>query len=73
MYFFPLTKHVNIKIDLCVISKDGNTLTIFLKDTSFETGMFAGYLAVCEKVPEQEWFIAIVYHECWVHRLEAAN
>lgn len=66
-------KHTNINIDRCVVSNNGNTLTIFLTDTSYETGIFAGYLAVCERVPEQEWFIAIVYHECWVSRLEEAS
>ena len=67
------TKHANITIDRCIVSNDGNTLTIFLEDTTYETGMFAGYLAVCERVPEQNWFIAIVYHECWVSRLEAVR
>jgi hypothetical protein len=66
-------KHANITIDRCIVSNDGKTLTIFLEDTTYETAMFAGYLAVCEKVPEHDWFIAIVYHECWVSRLETAR
>jgi hypothetical protein len=65
--------HKNINITRCIASNEGNTLTIFLEDTTFDTGMFAGYLAVCEKIPEQPWFIAIVYHECWVSRLEAVG
>lgn len=64
-------KHANVKVLRCIVSKDGNTLTIFLEDTTYETGIFAGYLAVCERLPDQEWFIAIVYHECWVNRLES--
>src|SRR5688572_17847227 len=55
--------HPNITIDRCIVSKDGRTLTIFLHDKSYDTDpeldMFAGRLAICEKVPEQDWFIAI--------------
>lgn len=71
----PIDKrnHANVTIDRCIPSKDGKTLTIFLHDRSYDEGddMFAGRLAVCERVPEQDWFIAIVYHECWINRLEA--
>ena len=66
-------KHTNVTVDRCIVSNDGKTLTIFLRDTTYETGMLAGYLAVCERVPEQDWFVAIVYHECWISRLEAAR
>lgn len=57
--------HKNITIDRCIESRDGKTLTIFLHDRTYDPGMdmLTGYLAVCEKVPEQHWFIAIVYHE----------
>jgi hypothetical protein len=69
----PIDKHhhTNVTIDRCSPSSDGTTLTIFLHDRSYDMGMdmFAGRLAVCERVPEQNWFIAIVYHECWVTRL----
>ena len=67
--------HPNITIDRCVEAKDGNTLTIFLHDRTYDTGMdmFAGRLAVCEKVPDENWFITIVYHECWINRLAAAR
>jgi hypothetical protein len=73
----PIDKenHANVTVERCIESKDGKTLTIFLHDRTYdsdsEMDMFAGRLAVCEKVPEQNWFIAIVYHECWVDRLEA--
>ncbi len=71
----PIDKehHPNITITRCVVSADEQTLTIFLQDTTYDTGIFAGYLAVCEKVPGQEWYIAILYHECWVHQLEEAR
>ena len=73
----PIDKrnHANVSIDRCIDSKDGKTLTIFLHDRTCnvdgEMDMFAGRLAVCERVPEHDWFIAIVYHECWVNRLES--
>lgn len=67
--------HPNLTIDRCIVSADGKTLTIFLHDRTYNNDpdwdMFSGRLAVCEKVPEQEWFIAIVYHECWVAKLTA--
>jgi hypothetical protein len=61
--------HPQITISRCIVSADQQTLTIFLRDTTYDTGIFAGYLAVCEKVPDQAWYIAILYHECWVHQL----
>jgi hypothetical protein len=73
----PIDKenHKNISIDRCIPSGDGATLTIFLHDRTYDMGMdmLAGYLAICEKVPEQNWFIAIVYHECWVSKLTSRN
>jgi hypothetical protein len=73
----PIDKenHKNITIDRCIELKDGNTLTIFSHDRTYDPGidmdMLAGRLAVCEKVPEQDWYIATVYHECWINRLES--
>jgi hypothetical protein len=69
----PIDKenHRHITIDRCIPSKDGKTLTIFLQDTTYDADLLAGRLAICEKVPEENWFIAIVYHECWISRLES--
>lgn len=55
--------HPNITILRLIVSEDHNSLTIFLKDTTYETGMFAGFLAVCDRFPGEDWYIAIVYHE----------
>ncbi|HEY7546079.1 MAG TPA: hypothetical protein VID27_14405 [Blastocatellia bacterium] len=55
--------HQNISILRCIVSDDKQSLTIFLKDTTYETGIFAGYVAVCDKEPGEEWYIAILYHE----------
>jgi hypothetical protein len=58
--------HPNITIVRCIPSADGDVLTIFLRDTTFWSDMFAGLLAVCEKVPGEDWYIALVYHEWFV-------
>ena len=68
----PLEKdhHSNITFTQCIASANAQTLTIFLQDTTYGTGLFAGYMAVCEKVPDQKWYIAILYRECWVDNLQ---
>lgn len=63
--------HAHITILRCIPSQDGQTLTIFLKDTTYvenpESEMFqAGYVAICEKVKGEEFFIATVYHEWFI-------
>ena len=55
--------HANITILRTIVSENRHSLTICLKDTTYETGMFAGFLAVCDRFPGQDWYIAIVYHE----------
>src|SRR5688500_15157790 len=42
-------QHPNISILRCIVSEDRNSLTIFLTDTTFYTGMDAGFLAVCDR------------------------
>ncbi|MDQ3814139.1 MAG: hypothetical protein M3347_09335 [Armatimonadota bacterium] len=63
--------HPNITILRCIESKDGNSLTIFLKDTTFvdspqDEFFMAGFVAVCDKVPEENFYITIVYHEWFI-------
>ena len=57
-----------------IVAHDHSALTIFLKDTSyisdpkleiFETGR----LAVCTRVPGEEFFLAVVYHEWFIVEL----
>lgn len=56
----------NVEILRCFPSKGERALTIFLKNTTFYTDRDAGYLAVCERVPGEEWYTARVYHEWWM-------
>ena len=60
--------HPNVTVLRCIKSADGNTLTIFLKDTTYVESpsrefLDAGYVAVCEKFPGEDFYIAAVYHE----------
>ena len=66
----------NVTILRCVESKDGNVLTIFLKDTTFVENpqhefLEAGFRAICEKFPGEEFFVATVYHEWFMETNEA--
>ena len=66
---FPVARkrHPNITILRVIPSADGNTLTIFLKDTTYGDGMFeAGYMSVCEKVKGEDFFLATLYHEWFI-------
>lgn len=63
--------HPNITVLRCIQSRDGQSLTVFLKDTTWcdqpENEMFtAGFMAVCDKVPEEDFFLAILYHEWFI-------
>jgi hypothetical protein len=69
----PISKerHANISILRCITADDGQTLTIFLKDTTYATDpemeMFeAGFLTICDRFPDNDFFIAIVYHEWFI-------
>lgn len=64
-------RHVNITILRCQASEDGSNLTIFLKDTTYSDGpeneqFDAGFMAVCDKVAGEQFFLAIVYHEWFI-------
>ncbi len=59
--------YANIEILRTIWSADGNSVTIFLKDTthySAEDGI--GYLAVCDRIAGEELWLAIIYHEWFV-------
>lgn len=58
--------HPNIRILRCIPSMDGETLTLFLQDTTFYEGDFSGFLAVCERVSGESWYITTVYHEWYL-------
>jgi len=64
----PIEKqyHPNITPLRVIPSADGNALTIFFQDISFGKDWFdSGFLAICEKMPNESFFVATVYHE-WI-------
>jgi hypothetical protein len=65
------SRHPNLTILRTILSADGNSLTLFIKDTTYGNDMFdSGYLAVCEKVAPtvstEGFFLATVYHEWFI-------
>ncbi|MBC8170688.1 MAG: hypothetical protein H7X77_03415 [Anaerolineae bacterium] len=65
----PINKdhYLNITPLRVIPSADTGTLTIFFKDTTFGGDrMDAGYLAICEKIPGENFFVATVYHEWFI-------
>ena len=62
---FPVEKrsHQNLTILRCIVGDNGQVLTIFLKDTTYESGVFAGRVAVCERVADEQWYLTTLYHE----------
>jgi len=64
-------QHPNITILRCIPSADGRVLTLFLKDTTYVSNpqdeyFAAGYLAVCEQLPGETFYAAILYHEWFI-------
>jgi hypothetical protein len=63
----PRKYHPNVAICRTVWSVDGNSVTIFLKDTTFGSDWFEiGFLAVCDKVADENFWLTILYHEWFV-------
>jgi len=60
-------EHPNVKLERIIPSSDRETLTIFLKNTTFgKEWMECGFLAIAEKLPGVAAFAAILYHERFV-------
>jgi hypothetical protein len=69
----PLGKehHPNITILRCIMGDNGQSLTLFLKDTTFVEDprcefFLAGRIAVCDKLDDVGVNVAIVYHEWFI-------
>jgi hypothetical protein len=59
--------YANIEIVRTIWSADGNSVTIFLTDTTYyQVSDRIGYLAVYEKVMEAEFWLTVIYHERFV-------
>lgn len=59
--------HTNITILRTIWSADGNSLTLFLKDTTYGDDWFmSGFVAVCDRMVGQDFYLAILYHEWFI-------
>ncbi|MFN6442061.1 MAG: hypothetical protein RMY35_035040 [Nostoc sp. DedSLP01] len=64
--------HPNISIIRSILSRDNNSVTLFLSDSTCEDDpFFSGFIAVCDRLKGEEFFLAIVYHEWFI--IERAN
>lgn len=64
----PPKHRPNITLQRCIPSQDEGVLTLFLKDTTYvdrpqDEFLRAGFLAVCDRFPEHDFYVASVYHE----------
>lgn len=59
--------HANITILRTIFSADGQSLTLFLQDTTYGSDWFeAGYMAVCDQITGEDFFLAVLYHEWFI-------
>jgi hypothetical protein len=67
------SRHDNITILRTIWSEDGNSLTLFLKDTTYDDDWFmSGYMAVCDRMANHDFYLAILYHEWFIIESSAA-
>lgn len=60
-------RHSNITILRAIWSADGNALTLFLRDTTYgDDWDVSGYMAVCDRMANQEFYVATLYHEWFI-------
>ncbi|MDJ0581666.1 hypothetical protein [Crocosphaera sp.] len=61
------SSHANITILRTIWSNDGNSVTLFLKDTTYEEDpFFSGFLAICDRLVGEDFYLAVVYHEWFI-------
>jgi hypothetical protein len=61
------THHSSMTILRTIWSQDGNALTLFLKDITYDDHWSSsGFMAVCEKPLGEEFFLATLYHEWFI-------
>ena len=70
----PKEQHRNITILRCIVSQDEQTLTLFLKDTTYVDDIddprmalfYAGFVAICDRIPGEDFYLTIFYHEWYI-------
>lgn len=59
--------HQNITLLRTIWSAGGQSVTLFLKDTTYDDDpFFSGFVAVCDRFANEDFFLAILYHEWFV-------
>ena len=59
--------HDNITILRTIWSSNGDSLTLFLKDTTYGDDWYiSGFMAVCDRMKGQDFYLAILYHEWFI-------
>ena len=67
----PREQHPSIRILRCIVGDEGQTLTLFLKNSTYvhhpmDEVFGAGFVAICDRFPGENFYIAIVYHEWFI-------
>jgi hypothetical protein len=70
----PQAQHPNITILRCIVSRDEQALTLFLQDTTYLDDsddprlakFYTGFVAICDKVPGEDFYLTIFYHEWYI-------
>ena len=68
----PINKeyHKNIIIVRAIIARDKSSIVVLLRDTTFNDsedeyfGKGQGIIAVCDRFPDEDFYITTLYHEC---------
>ncbi|MBI4906651.1 MAG: hypothetical protein HY820_23690 [Acidobacteria bacterium] len=60
----PHKDHANIRVLRTVMSADEQTLMVYHLDTTYDSDeMLAGRVAICERYPGADFYVAMFYHE----------
>jgi hypothetical protein len=62
----PKKHHKNITILNHFFSQDLSRLVVYLKDETYEKGMFSGYIAICKLISPENFYLATLYHEWFI-------
>jgi hypothetical protein len=59
--------HENVTILHHFFSEDRQKIVLYIKDTTYDEGMFdAGFIAICDKYSTESFYIATMYHEWFI-------
>ncbi len=59
--------HENLTILNHFFSEDRQKIVLYIKDTTYDDDAFgAGFVAICDKYPNEDFYIATLYHEWFI-------